>query len=79
MGVFDSAGAAPSGAPFVIYHDVIDETTSGRIEIAIPVDGAFQPTDRVTLKEMPGGLAASTIHKEPTSRYHPPTTHSLSG
>lgn len=63
MGVLGPAGVAPAGAPFVIYHDVIDEATSGKIELCIPVAGEFSSTDRVRAKELPGGPAASTIHK----------------
>lgn len=62
-GVIVPAGLEPSGAPFVIYHDVIDEETSGRVEMCIPVSEAFEGTDTVTSKELPGGPVASTIHK----------------
>jgi DNA-binding transcriptional MerR regulator len=63
MGVVGAAGVMPSGAPFVLYHDVIDEATSGKIEICIPVSARFEPSDGVIAKELPGGLAASTIHR----------------
>jgi DNA-binding transcriptional MerR regulator len=63
MAVLGPAGVAPVGAPFVIYHDVIDEATSGKIEMCIPVAGEFSPAGRVRAEELPGGPAASTIHK----------------
>ncbi len=37
VGAMDSSGATMSGAPFVIYHDVIDEQTDGDIEVCLPV------------------------------------------
>lgn len=63
MGVLGPAGATPAGAPFVMYHDVIDEETTGKIEMCIPVAAGFESTDRVKSKQLPGGPAASTIHK----------------
>jgi effector-binding domain-containing protein len=77
LSVLAPAGAAPTGAPFVIYHDVIDESMSGRIEMCLPVDGEFQPTDRVKLKELPHGSAASTIHKGSYEEI-PPAYHAVS-
>lgn len=78
MGVLGPAGITPAGAPFVIYHDVIDEETSGEIEMCIPVAKPFESSDSVASKEIAGGPVASTIHKgayaEVASAYHAVST-----
>lgn len=71
VGVLGPAGVSPSGAPFVIYHDVIDEETPGTIEMAIPVSAEFDSTDRVKSKDLPGGPVASTIHRGPYDEIAP--------
>lgn len=76
-GLLVQNGYAPSGAPRVIYHDVIDETTPGTIEICIPIETEFEAAGRVTSKLLPGGRAASTIHKGPYDET-PPAYHSVS-
>lgn len=63
MGVLGPAGVNPAGAPFVIYHDVIDEENPGKVEMCIPVAAAFEPSGEVKSKELPAGKAASTLHK----------------
>lgn len=74
MGTIGPEGMAPTGAPFVIYHDVIDEETSGKLEMCIPVAGLFDAGGPVESKQLPGGRAASTIHKgaydEVAGAYH---------
>lgn len=74
MGALGPAGLHPTGAPFVIYHDVIDNETPGTIEMCIPFVGEFESTDDVESKTLPGGKVASTIHKgaydEVASAYH---------
>lgn len=77
MQTIGGAGMAPSGVPFIVMHDVIDEETRGNIEMCIPVAGRFDASGQVESKEMHGGTAASTIHKGP---YHEvaPAYHALS-
>lgn len=74
MGALTTAGVPAAGAPFIIMHEVIDEESSGDIEICIPVAGVFDPKTPVESKEIPGGLAAGTIHKgayeEVAGAYH---------
>lgn len=70
-------GTAISGAPFIVYHDVIDEETDGDIEICIPVAGPVESAGRVEPKTLSGGAVASTIHRGPY-REIPPAYHALS-
>ncbi len=63
MGALGSAGVAPTGAPFLVLHEVIDAENPGTIEACVPVAGPFHPTPPVVSKPLPGGLAASTLHK----------------
>lgn len=67
-----AAGTRPTGAPFVIYHDVMDEQHEGRIEICFPVPaGVTAPAGEVTFKEIPGGTVAATTHRGPYAEISP--------
>ncbi|MBW6433568.1 MerR family transcriptional regulator [Actinoplanes hulinensis] len=67
-----TAGASPSGAPFVIYHNVIDERVSGDIEICIPVPvGIAFAEGPVVFREVPGGPAAVIVHQGPHAEISP--------
>jgi effector-binding domain-containing protein len=65
-----TAGQQPAGAPFVIYHDIIDEKTDGRIEICIPVPGPVSSAD-VSTVEIPAGSVAFVTHRGPYSEISP--------
>jgi effector-binding domain-containing protein len=58
-------GVAPSGAPLIVYHDVIDEETEGVIEICVPVGAAISGDGDVYSREMEGGTMATTVHHGP--------------
>jgi effector-binding domain-containing protein len=74
-----AAGAQPNGAPFLIYHDVIDEQTDGSIEICVPVSaGERAPRDGVDWKEIPGGTVATTTHRGPYAEITP-AYHTVTG
>ncbi|GIE82065.1 hypothetical protein Aph02nite_80150 [Actinoplanes philippinensis] len=62
VGVIGTAGASPNGAPFVVYHDVIDEVTEGDVEICVPAAG---------FPQMPGCIVASTVHRGPYPEISP--------
>ncbi|BBH70367.1 MerR family transcriptional regulator [Actinoplanes sp. OR16] len=67
-----AAGSAPAGAPFVIYHDVIDEQTSGRISICIPVAGPVPGVAApVSVAEVPAGEVAFVTHRGPYPEISP--------
>ena len=68
----------PAGAPFVIYHDVIDEQTDGDIEICIPVAQPFEGRDGVDGRRVDGGSVATTTHIGPYDQIAP-AYHTLTG
>ncbi len=41
IGALQEQQVAPSGAPMLVYHDLIDSETEGDVEICIPVDATF--------------------------------------
>lgn len=72
-----AAGAAPTGAPYLVFHDVIDPETSGRVELCIPT-GPDVELDGIDTRDAPSVEVASTIHR---GRYEDVGTayHALSG
>jgi effector-binding domain-containing protein len=79
MAALAAAGTAPAGAPFAMYHDVIDEQTEGTIEICIPVPpGEAGPKGEVDWKEVPGARVAWTTHHGPYDELSP-AYHTLTG
>ncbi|VAW07348.1 Transcriptional regulator, MerR family [hydrothermal vent metagenome] len=72
------AGIAPSGAPLIVYHDVIDEETEGYIEICVPVDRSIPNAAEVYTRELEGGAMASTVHHGPYQEIAP-AYHTLTG
>ena len=79
VGGLMAAGAQPTGAPFVVYHDVIDEQTDGDIEICVPVPPGTQvPSDDVEWKEIPGATVAATTHRGPYAEISP-AYHTVTG
>lgn len=59
------SGAQWAGPPFVLYPEVCE----GEFEVAVcmPVAPGARAGDAVTVEEVPGGVAASTVHVGP---YH---------
>lgn len=62
-----SSGVAAAGAPLIVYHSVIDDQTSGDIEICIPTAGEIAGDGEVYSRELEGGTVATTTHRGP---YH---------
>jgi effector-binding domain-containing protein len=48
-----------SGPPFGIYHGPINEQEEGPIEICLPVRGSITGTEKIVVKQLYGGNAAS--------------------
>ena len=48
-------GLAPSGAPLIVYPDVIDDETGGDLEICVPVAGPISGDGEVYSRELEGG------------------------
>lgn len=65
MQALGSERIAPTGAPLIVYHDVIDEETDGDIEICVPIAADFSGNDDVYRRELEGGSMATTIHRGP--------------
>jgi effector-binding domain-containing protein len=64
FGSLVAEGVHPSGPPFLIMHDVIDEETAGTIEVCIPVpDGTTGGGAGVEWREVPAGTVATTTHQ----------------
>ncbi|HEU4894533.1 MAG TPA: MerR family transcriptional regulator [Acidimicrobiia bacterium] len=72
------AGVAPSGAPLIVYHDVIDEQTDGDVEICVPIGGVMDADSDVYGRELEGGLMASTTHRGPYQEIAP-AYHTITG
>jgi len=74
MQAMGRAGVAPAGPPLIVYHDVIDDTTDGDLEICVPVGAAFAEGGEVYGRELEGGAMATTVHHGPYeqigSAYH---------
>lgn len=73
-----ATGGTPAGAPFVVYHEVIDEHTDGDIEICVPIDAARDLSGDVECVEVPARLVASTTHRGPYDELSP-AYHTLHG
>ena len=58
-------GMAPSGAPLIVYHDVIEEETDGDLEICVPVHAAISGDGDVYSRELEGGTMVTTVHHGP--------------
>lgn len=65
MHALGSQGVVPSGPPLVVYHDMIDETTDGEIEMCVPIEGGIPEGSGVSSREIEGGLVATTVHRGP--------------
>ena len=77
MHVLGGEGMMPNGAPFIVYHDVIDEDTPGMVELCAPVPRPIAGNGEVRPVVMPGGPVATTIHKGRYSEVGP-AYHALS-
>ena len=79
IGALFDAATQPVGAPFIIFHDVIDEQTAGDVEICIPVGAEVDALhDAVAFKTVPGGTVAATTHRGPYDEISP-AYHTVTG
>jgi len=65
------ARATPTGAPLIVYHQVIDETTSGDLEVCVPVGPDFAGEGEVKGRALEGGTMATTVHRGPYEQISP--------
>jgi len=77
MKALAETGSPPTGMPFAVYPDVIDEETSGHIELCMPTSPQFPGQGDVVAKTLPQHLAVTTVHR---GRYSDlaPAYHALS-
>jgi len=73
-----TSGATTDGAPFVVYHDVIDEQTDGDIEMCLPVTSAVELEGDVYSTTLAGGAVAFTVHHGPYQEITP-AYHTITG
>lgn len=78
MQFIGGGGAMPVGAPFIVYWDIIDEETSGDVELCVPVREGLTGTDRIEVKTLPSETVAWTMHHGPYQEISP-AYHTLTG
>jgi DNA-binding transcriptional MerR regulator len=59
------AGVTPAGDPLLVLHAVIDETTDGDLEVAIPVRGPDLDRPEIPGRTLPGAHVIQTRHRGP--------------
>lgn len=65
MQALATEGVAAVGAPLIVYHDMIDQETSGDVEICVPVAKELAGDPDVYSRELEGGPMAATVHRGP--------------
>jgi effector-binding domain-containing protein len=60
-------GEYPSGAPFALYYGPEFDPEDFEMELCVPVNRLLEGEGDIVAREVPGGLAAVTIHKGPYS------------
>lgn len=73
-----AAGLDATGAPLIVYHEIIDDETDGDIEVCIPVGAEMVEAGAVYTRVLEGGPVAATVHQ---GRYEEiaPAYHTLAG
>ncbi|WP_283134163.1 MerR family transcriptional regulator [Rhizohabitans arisaemae] len=78
VGVLTEAGQGPSGAPFLVFHDIIDAENDGDIDVCLPIASPVTAPSPVQVGEMAAITAAVTTHRgrydEISPAYHALTT-----
>ncbi|MEV8632446.1 MerR family transcriptional regulator [Streptosporangium sp. NPDC051023] len=78
VGALTQAGRHPAGAPFLVFHDVIDADNDGDIEICIPIGAPVAAASPVQVGQTAEVTAAATTHQgrhdEIAPAYHALTT-----
>ena len=73
FGYLGELGEPPSGMPFVLYFGDMEEfdLDDFEMEVCVPVSRMLESKGDITAEELPGGLAAVTIHKGPYDGVEP--------
>lgn len=77
FGAVTSAGSHPTGAPFVVFWDLIDEHSTGDIEVGMPVPPDLHLDGDVATSRSPDLTVAVTVHRGPFEHVGP-AYHALS-
>ena len=78
MQFLGEAGSQPIGPPFIVFWDIIDEETSGDIELGVPVEAGLDGDEDVTVNTLPAVTVAATLHHGPYAEVGP-AYHTLTG
>ncbi len=73
FGYLGEMGENPSGAPFALYYGDMKEFNleDFEMELCVPVSRPLESKGDITAREVPGGLAAVTLHKGPYDAVEP--------
>ncbi|WP_449060398.1 MerR family transcriptional regulator [Planomonospora algeriensis] len=63
IGVLTQAGRQPAGAPFLVFHDVIDADNDGEIDVCIPIASPVAAPSSVQVGRTDEVTAAVTVHQ----------------
>lgn len=69
FGYLGELGEPPSGAPFALYFGDMQgfDPNDFEMELCVPVNRVLESRGDIVAREVPGGLAAVTLHKGPYS------------
>jgi effector-binding domain-containing protein len=73
FGYLGELGEHPSGAPFALYYGDMEEFNPEdfEMELCVPVNRLLEGKGDIVAREVPGGLAAVTMHKGPYDAVEP--------
>ncbi len=63
MGFLGGSNVGPIGAPFTLYYEAPDGDTTGEIAMCVPIAGAMDVHDGISIVELEACAAAAVIHK----------------
>lgn len=71
-GTVTTAGVPIVGAPFILYHELIDADTEGTIQVCVPIPAPdVDLSDDVEVDTLPAASTARTVHRGPYDQISP--------
>ena len=67
----EEVGEYPSGPPFALYYGPDFDPEDFEMELCVPVNHVLESRGDIVSREVPGGLAAVTVHKGPYGEMEP--------
>ena len=58
-----------ASAPFGIFHGTVSEQEDGPLEICLPVNGTVKASEKIEVKQLPGGQAACVMTVGPETDF----------